>query len=177
MDVNQHDRLGTTPLQLAAEWGHIKIVKLLLAHGADVDLADNKGRTALSVAACQEYKATVRLLLDAGAQIDIRDKAGYTPVILATMRNRYAIVELLVQSGADVNLASKRGRTALSFGRIQPTPYSEVSCGPGGGCVLCLSIRTKSHVLCGEKKEDIPTSHCSRRSGLSTNWLLGVAWP
>ncbi len=38
---------GRTALQLASSGGHFDIVRLLLAEGADMNIADNKGMTAL----------------------------------------------------------------------------------------------------------------------------------
>jgi Ankyrin repeats (3 copies) len=48
---------GQTPLTVAAQFGRIEIVRLLLADGADPDLRDfgGQGDTALSTAARQEY--------------------------------------------------------------------------------------------------------------------------
>ncbi len=42
-DVNMHEPNGLTPLMVAAQRGHIRIVKLLLDAGANPRLTDNKG--------------------------------------------------------------------------------------------------------------------------------------
>ena len=35
---------GTTPLNIAAYWGHLEVVQLLLRHRADKELKDKDGR-------------------------------------------------------------------------------------------------------------------------------------
>ena len=42
-DVNMHEPNGLTPLMVAAQGGHVRIVKLLLDAGANPRLTDNKG--------------------------------------------------------------------------------------------------------------------------------------
>ncbi|KAK7490063.1 hypothetical protein BaRGS_00018763 [Batillaria attramentaria] len=81
---------GVTPLQIAAKENQEAVLNLLLAHGADINLADSKGRTALHIAAGAQHAASVRLLLTSGAteKADLsgqfaRDLATREPVILA----------------------------------------------------------------------------------------------
>ena len=45
--IDLDDNRGWTPLQTAAEWGSLKLVKLLLDHGARVNLSDHAGLTPL----------------------------------------------------------------------------------------------------------------------------------
>ena len=55
---------GTTALMLAAQDGHVEIVRLLLESGADKHLAMNDGRTALIVAPQRGHLEIVELLLE-----------------------------------------------------------------------------------------------------------------
>jgi ankyrin repeat protein len=52
IDVNQQDRYGRTPLQIAVRYGHDKVVTLLLQSSTiDVNLQDRNGGTPLHLAA------------------------------------------------------------------------------------------------------------------------------
>lgn len=50
MKLQMADKCGKTPLSKAAENGHSKIVKLLLANNANLENADAEGKIALSIA-------------------------------------------------------------------------------------------------------------------------------
>ena len=58
---------GSTALLLAAQIGHLEVVRLLLEAGADKDAANKKGLTALRVAAQNGHWEVVRLLREVGA--------------------------------------------------------------------------------------------------------------
>jgi ankyrin repeat protein len=47
--VDSVDKCKETPLHLAAQWGHVSLVKLLVVRGADVRLKDDYGQTASDV--------------------------------------------------------------------------------------------------------------------------------
>ena len=76
-EVDARDRNGYTPLIWAANRGAVKLVGLLLKHGADVNAKTtqkyNAGRTALMMA---QGLATVRALLAAGADPTAVDESG-----------------------------------------------------------------------------------------------------
>ena len=67
-------------LHYAAEYGHLEIVELLLANGADVNRRDDDQATPLYFAAVGGFVEVARLLLDYGADINARDKAKESPM-------------------------------------------------------------------------------------------------
>lgn len=69
IDVNERDSKGNTPLILAAETGNIEMVRLLLAHKAEINGKNNAGWGALMRAGQLNHLGLVSLLLEAGASI------------------------------------------------------------------------------------------------------------
>lgn len=69
-DVNCcHSGKGGTPLQAAASKGHDEIVRLLLAHGADIERGGGQWDNPLQAACFSGHVSTVPILLDAGADL------------------------------------------------------------------------------------------------------------
>ena len=127
--------IGTTSLLRAARAGDIPAMKLLLAHGALVDLPTQRGVTPLMAAAGlgaskidtrgtfitePEAMKAVQLLIDRGADVNAADGAGQTALHGAAFQGWNEIVKLLVKHDAKVNVADKNGQTPLdaAMGRI-----------------------------------------------------------
>ena len=106
-----------TPLLNAARRGDLALVRLLLTHGAAVDVQNRNGVTALSLAARQNHAEVVRLLLTHGAQVDGRSNRGDTALMLAAVGGHLETAQALVDAGADTSLADARGVTALEHAR------------------------------------------------------------
>jgi ankyrin repeat protein len=66
------------PLCVAALTGEERLVRALLAAGADPNAADVRGTTALMYAAIRGESGTFRVLLDSGADPARRNAAGFT---------------------------------------------------------------------------------------------------
>ena len=95
-EVDVRDRNGMTPLLLAARKGNSETVRLLLAHGANVNAQDYYlAWTPLILASALGHKKVVKLLLEHGADIDIKDQNGMTALKYAVKNGYKEIVELL----------------------------------------------------------------------------------
>jgi ankyrin repeat protein len=119
------DNDGWTPLHGAAEGGEgesfVRIVKMLLDHGADVNAASHIGNTPLMRAVKFENNLPiVTLLLEHGADVkkqESSDSFGYTALHESVIHGNAEIVKALLDHGADVNAkiigSLDNGQTAL----------------------------------------------------------------
>lgn len=106
---------GQTPLETASKRGQVRMVRLLLDHGADVNSIQVDGKTPLMLAAKSvmashyggSYAEVVELLLEKGSNVHVRDEDGNTALHWAVASDseidRTAMVKLLLDKGADVN--------------------------------------------------------------------------
>ena len=95
--------LGMTPLCLASQAGHGRVVELLLEALADKNKACGWA-TPLRVAAQEGHAEVVRLLLEARAETEGHSEArGDTPLGLAANEGHREVVRLLLEAHADSN--------------------------------------------------------------------------
>jgi len=67
---------GNAAIHIAAQNGHLDLVRKLIAGGAAVNAQNNKGLTALHMSAEYDFYFVSRLLLDSGAESHIMNEAG-----------------------------------------------------------------------------------------------------
>eukprot|EP01108_Squamamoeba_japonica_P000752 TRINITY_DN1271_c0_g1_i1.p2 TRINITY_DN1271_c0_g1~~TRINITY_DN1271_c0_g1_i1.p2 ORF type:complete len:123 (+),score=60.40 TRINITY_DN1271_c0_g1_i1:61-429(+) len=70
---------GSTPLQQAADYGHVELIRYLAQKGADVNAKDNFGNTALLNAVYEGHTGAVKELLKLGANTSVKGPDGKTP--------------------------------------------------------------------------------------------------
>jgi ankyrin repeat protein/mono/diheme cytochrome c family protein len=112
--VNTKSIEGRTPVYQAAVLanGH-EALRLLLASGADPQLATLIGQTPLMVAAVRGDVEAMRLLIEKGADVNTKNSAGETALMAAATNGSPEAVRLLLDKGADATVRSKRTETAL----------------------------------------------------------------
>src|SRR6516225_533930 len=111
-DVNAQNAFHATALIWAG--GDAVKSRMLIEHGADINVRTQQGRTALMAAAKRNGNADlVRVLLEKGADVKA---PGDTTLIPAAQSGDVEIMRLLIESGADVNCISPRvGETPLMY--------------------------------------------------------------
>lgn len=99
------DHVGSTPLLVACEAGHLPCARLLAAQGADVDRVDRHGWSCLMRAAWAGHSELVRRLIRWGADVHYFDGGdlgdGWDALMLAAERGDDRSVEALLAAGAD----------------------------------------------------------------------------
>lgn len=119
---------GQTPFVRAALSGDIEVMRLLLAHGADPNIATTQGSTALMAASGinwipaqtyghteAEYVEAVKLCLDRGADVNAANSLGMTAMHGAANRGWESIIQILADHGAKLDVKDNAGRTPMIF--------------------------------------------------------------
>ena len=122
---------GMTALHVAAIFGHIEIVELLIANGTDVNATDNKfGATSLYGAAGAGQKDIAELLISNGAIVNAKIPRGDTALHAAIMFGHKEVIELLITNDADVNakviFGIAKGMTPLDIANLTANPNKSI---------------------------------------------------
>jgi ankyrin repeat protein len=94
---------GSSPLLLASRGHYFKhgtVVRLLLEHGADINVQDEDGWTPLHWASMNGALEVVRLLLEHGSEVEAKHNGGKTTLQVAVDRGHAEVVELLREHGS-----------------------------------------------------------------------------
>jgi ankyrin repeat protein len=129
-NVNARENwLGETALMWAAAENHAEAARVLVDHGADLDvhsapthyprpvggqtLLPRGGFTAAMYAARQNALDAARVLANAGADLDQADPDGATALHVAIINAHYDVAALFIEYGTDLNRADTTGMTPL----------------------------------------------------------------
>lgn len=108
---------GATAAFIAVSRGHAvdeEMVKLLVDHGASVNLPMSHGNTLVFRAAMEGHLNMVRLLVELGAELETPDDIGRTPLFMAAKNGHMHVIRLLASLKADlVTTACDSGLTPL----------------------------------------------------------------
>jgi ankyrin repeat protein len=122
------DLTGQTPFLRAAAAGDLRVMRLLLEHGADPNLATDAGTTPLMVAAGINWAVAetfdegpaalleaVRLAHGLGNDVNAVNSMGLTAIHGAANRGANEIIEYLAANGARLDVPDREGRTPLDW--------------------------------------------------------------
>lgn len=94
-DINGRNEHGMTALMRAAYHGRAQMVRVLLDHGADPNVARNDNFTALSLAAFFGHAEIVDMLMGRGANVEVSTRFGTSPYIWAKARSYGDVAQCL----------------------------------------------------------------------------------
>jgi ankyrin repeat protein len=105
VDVNWANEKKKTALMIAAQYGHVELVRLLLGvKGVAVNAQDDEQFTALQLGCQNRFSEVVELLLSTeGVDVNRPQRFGMTPLHWAAQKGFLGIVGQLVVAGADLN--------------------------------------------------------------------------
>jgi ankyrin repeat protein len=107
---------GDAALHIAIQVNNRDIARLLLDHGADVNILNKAKQTPLWIASREGFDTMVELLLEynADTKIAASDDGNLTPLCIAMLNGHLFIVRMLLKSGANPNIEIDN-RTLLFF--------------------------------------------------------------
>jgi ankyrin repeat protein len=119
---------GQTPFIRAALSGDIEVMRLLLQHGADPNIATTQGSTALMAASGinwipaqtftrseADYVAAVKLCLERGAPVNATNSLQLAAIHGAANRGWTSIIQILADHGAKLDVKDVGGRSPMTF--------------------------------------------------------------
>jgi len=100
----------STPLHCAAETGNVKVIRILLNAGADINSTYNKfGNTPLHITSWFGYDKCTQLLIDRRAKLDVPNIHGSTPVHSAAWKNEVVCLKILLEKEAPFCIRNTTG--------------------------------------------------------------------
>jgi ankyrin repeat protein len=114
-----------TPLQRAAQEGHLAAMAALLNAGARVDGANSGGWTPLMFATEHGRTVAIAALLAAGADVRRANKDGGTALHSASRSGRLDAARVLLEAGARADVRNKDGKRPIDVVRC---PAGSLAC-------------------------------------------------
>ncbi|MCL7987378.1 ankyrin repeat domain-containing protein [Sphingobacterium sp. lm-10] len=115
--VNEISTNGFSPLGIAAHFGNESVVRLLLRHHADPNIASQNGYHVFPIHAALSANDTAitKLLIEAGAEVNVIQHGSITPLHLAAQHGNIDIIIILLEHGVDISVRSDQGLTAADI--------------------------------------------------------------
>lgn len=130
-EVNQPDEDGNTPTHLAAQYGNLDALRLIIMRGGDPDKMNLLGYSALHHAVRNGHINCVSFLVNFGANVWVMDNDFHMPLDIAALENREDIVKFLdeaqsVQMRKSPKIAQELKEKALKVAEKNAKHYEEV---------------------------------------------------
>lgn len=100
-------------LHVAASYGIIPVINMILDSGAKVDVLDKQRFTPLMCAIQNNQDEAADVLISRGANIEYTGYYGRTPLIHSLLFNANRCIDLLLTKNVEINKEDNKGQTAL----------------------------------------------------------------
>lgn len=138
IDLNRKNKIGQTPLMLAAQQGRQDLCLRFLEGGADASLLDNEGRNVFHYVS-RLPADLLKLFALAGADPNQPDtRAKYTPLMLALEREDEEAAGLLLDIGVDIHAKNTDDYTALHMAIARESTKISLRLLEGGASIYAV---------------------------------------
>lgn len=121
-DINKQDETQLNPFLFGCIKDDLRLVKIMLAAGTDLDRYTRFGGVGIHPAAEKGYVDLVRELLKTDINVNHTNWVGWTPLLEAIVLRdggpaQQEIVKMLLDGGASPHMTDKYGKTPLQLAR------------------------------------------------------------
>jgi hypothetical protein len=121
-DVNFR-RTKNTPILLALDRGNKECAKILMEHGADINLDNGFGWLPVHEICRHGWEDWIETLLkNPMASTDRRDREGASPLLIALINGHEGVASRLVANGSNVNAQNEQGVSPLMLAIERQSP-------------------------------------------------------
>ena len=122
VDVNHLGKAGSggdePAINVAASFNNVEGLKLLVKHGANINLSNSQGINAIQMAAQHNSLDAAKYLIEQNANLKGYNSVFFNAIGYAALGYHLDMLELLVKSGADANEVSKSSPWAGPLARL-----------------------------------------------------------
>ncbi|XP_040217366.1 fibronectin type 3 and ankyrin repeat domains protein 1 isoform X1 [Rana temporaria] len=137
VQVDVPDKMGFTPLMVAAQKGYLRLVKLLVEYGANVHKGNGSGKNSMMLACFSGHLDVVQYLRTQGASWETRDKSGCTAMHSAVDGGHVTVIQWMINDGCEVDSRDRH---------LKWTPLMRVSAVTGNTDIARSLIRAGAEV-------------------------------
>ncbi len=124
-DVNTKNKIGETPLHLAAKVNLCEIGELLLKNGANPKIIDNYENCFHTAVIFEKIEFMTILFKHDKTLINIPNTTGDTPLHLAFDKPNN-IIEFLIKNGADPNIKNSKKQTPIEYAKSMYCEHNSI---------------------------------------------------
>ena len=161
--VHSRNGFDETPLHLAARNGNVEILNLLVASGADVNVASSKSEyvAPLHLAVLEGHDECVNTLIKYGADLECLSRYWReTPLLLASYLGRVATVGSLLDAKANVHASvASFDETGIMWALHSPNPASVIRLLLSAGAEI-NQVDREGRTAIHYALELLPVRHC-----------------
>lgn len=167
------DNNSCTALSFAIKFGHVKVIRELLKHGAKANATRKGGYTALHRAVDGTQRGTVQALIDGGVDINYVHWHRGTALSIARRDESDELIKLLLREGADCNVQEPdNGADGLHISAVEGRDdFTQILLEVAGDVHLVDTLVCYTPLLVAAAGEHLPVMRRLVKAGSYVNFI------